>query len=86
MFIYSTKEEDHADHVLQVLKRLHRQGLQVDIDKCEFSTSKIKYLGMIVTINSIEMDAKKMKAIQCWETLSLVKKVQAFFGFANFYR
>ena len=44
ILIYSSKEEDHAGHVLKVLRTLHERGLQVDIDKCEFSTTRVKYL------------------------------------------
>ena len=86
VFIYSIKEEDYADYVLQVLKRLYRQELQIDIDKCKFSTTKVKYLSMIVTTNGIEIDAEKVKAIQRWKTPSSMKKVQMFLRFANFYR
>ena len=86
VLIYSTKEENHASHVLRVLRRLHEQGLQVDIDKCEFSTTRVKYLGMIVTTNGIEMDTEKTDAVQRWEAPTSVKEVQAFLGFANFYR
>ena len=85
VLIYSSKEEDHASHVLQVLRRLHARGLQVNIDKCEFNTTRVKYLGMIVTTNGIEMDTEKVEAIQKWEPPLSVKDVQAFLGFANFY-
>ena len=85
VLIYSGREEDHADHVLQVLRRLHERELQVDIDKCEFNTMRVKYLGMIVTTNGIEIDTKKVEAVQKWEAPSTVKEVQAFLGFANFY-
>ena len=40
---------------------------------------------MIVTIDGIKMDTKKVNIIQKWEALFLVKDVQAFLGFANFY-
>ena len=86
VLIYSNNESDHASHVLQVLRRLHKRGLQVDIDKCEFNTTRVKYLGMIVTTNGIEMDTEKVEAIQKWEAPLSVKDVQAFLGFANFYR
>ena len=85
VLIYTNKDEDHASHVLQVLRRLHKRGLQVDIDKYEFNTTRVKYLGMIMTTNGIEMDTEKVEAIQNWEAPLSVKKVQAFLGFANFY-
>ena len=86
VLIYTSKDKDYATHVLQVLKQLHKRGLQMDIDKCEFNTTRAKYLGMIVTTNGIEIDTKKVEAIQKWEALLSVKDVQAFLGFANFYR
>ena len=61
-------------------------GLQIDIDKCEFETSRVKYLGLIVRPGSIEMDPEKITAITSWQTPSCVKDIQRFIGFANFYR
>ena len=39
-----------------MLKQLHKQRLQVDIDKYEFFTTKVKYFVMIITTNGIEID------------------------------
>lgn len=39
-------------------------GLQMDIDKCEFSKKKVKYLNMIITTEGIEIDGEKTEAIQ----------------------
>ena len=86
VLIYSENEEEHSEQVLIVLTRLKEKGLQVDIDKCEFSVTKVKYLGLIVTTEGIKMDPEKIEAILKWETPGSVKDVQAFLGFANFYR
>ena len=86
VLIYTSKDENHASHVLQVLRRLHKRGLQVNIDKCKFNTTRVKYLGMIVTTSELEIDTKKVEAIQKREAPLSVKDVQAFLGFANFYR
>ena len=85
ILIYSKKSGDYAGQMLQVLRRLHEQRLQVDIDKCKFLTKRVKYLGMIVTIKGIKMDLDKIKAVQNWEALTSIKEIQAFLGFANFY-
>ena len=51
VLIYTSK--DYADHVFQVLRRFHKRGLQIDIDKCEFNTIWVKYLDMIVITNGM---------------------------------
>ena len=64
IMIYSTKEENHAGQVRKVLRRLHEQRLQMDMDKCKFLTKKVKYLGMIVTTKGIKMNVKKTDVVQ----------------------
>ena len=61
--IYTSKNEDHASHVLQMLRRLHKHRLQVNIDKYEFNTTRVKYLGMIVTTSGLKIDTEKVEAI-----------------------
>jgi transposase InsO family protein/predicted aspartyl protease len=77
----------HRRHTLQVLEKLQAAGLQLDIDKCEFEVQSTKYLGFIIEAgNGIRMDPAKVKAIEEWKAPTTVKGVQAFLGFANFYR
>ncbi|KAI9041041.1 uncharacterized protein KD926_007457 [Aspergillus affinis] len=86
VLIFSDSEKEHTEHVLKVLRRLRDRGLQVDIDKCDFDTREIKYLGLIVTTAGIRMDPEKVAAIREWQTPSSVKDVLSFVNFAGFYR
>ena len=38
----------HHEHVCKVLEQLRQAGLQISIDKCEFETHSIRYLGFII--------------------------------------
>lgn len=79
--------QDHREKVKKVLQRLSDAGLQLDIDKCEFEVTNVKYLGFIVDANEgISMDPEKVRAIKEWVAPHSVKGVRAFLGFANFYR
>lgn len=51
ILIYSENEEYHEQHVIQVLDRLRKAGLQADINKCEFGVTRTKYLGFIIITN-----------------------------------
>jgi len=46
----------------------------------------VEFLGMIVSEKGLEMCQDKIRAIRNWPTPNTLKEVQAFLGFANFYR
>jgi hypothetical protein len=88
ILIYSDGSlQDHRRKVKQVLQRLRDAGLQIDIDKCEFEATSVKYLGFIIKAGEgIHVDPEKVKAIQQWQAPRSVKEVRRFLGFANYYR
>ena len=45
---------------------------------------EIMFLGYVVTAQGIEMDEKKVKAIQDWPTPKSVSEVRSFHGLASF--
>ena len=66
ILIYSKTHREHVDHVHSVLGRLWEAGLQADIWKCKFHVQKTKFLGLILTIEGLEVDPEKIKAIRNW--------------------
>ena len=85
LIIYSKNEADHEKHVKMVLEWLCVAGLQVSIKKCEFHITWTKYLGFILTTDSIEVDPEKTQVIHDWRVPNTVWGVQSFLGFCNFY-
>lgn len=86
VLVYSNTLKEHRKHVNIVLQALRDAGLYLDIKKCEFEVQEVTYLGMIVSTAGVRMDPAKVACITGWEDCSNVKDVQAFLGFANFYR
>ena len=46
-----------------VLKRLQNAGLKYNIKKYKFYTTKVMYLGLIISGNRIKIDPKKVAII-----------------------
>ena len=86
ILIFSDNKEDHVKHVQEVLKRLREHDLFCKPEKCEFFRKLVEYLGLIISKGCIAMDEGKVKAILEWPVPKNVKDIQAFLGFANFYR
>ena len=53
--------------------------------KCDFNIEKIPILGVIVEKGQIKIEQEKIKVVKEWKTLTKVKDVKSFLGFANFY-
>ena len=83
--IGTDSEEDEEQKVRLVLQHFRDLGLSLKLSKCEFGKMEIKFLGMIVGSGCIRMDPAKVSAIATWPPLKMVKAVQSFVGFCNFY-
>jgi DUF438 domain-containing protein len=86
IIIYSNIKEEHKKQVWEVIERLWTFGLYAKLSKCIFSTNTIKYLGFVVTPEGIWMEEDQIRTIQEWLVPTLVKDIQSFIGFANFYQ
>jgi hypothetical protein len=86
ILIYSRTKEEHVKHVKLVLAKLGASRLLLKPEKCEFHKNQVEFLGYIIGTHGIKMDQAKVSAVTDWPTPTMVKEVQAFLGFANFYR
>src|SRR5882724_9392660 len=86
ILIFSNSLEEHRVHVRRILDHLCEYDLHSKPEKCLFHMQKIEFLGFMVTPTGISMDTAKTEAVSIWPTPSNLKAVQAFLGFANFYR
>ena len=86
IFINGTWSE-HCEHVNKMLDCLDEAGLFLNIKKCEFEMIRIKYLRFIINAGvSIQMNSEKIKAITEWQPFTMIKGVQSFLNFMNFYQ
>ena len=83
--IYSDDDAEHVEHVWPVLKRLQEHGLYVKLEKCEFHTRRVGFVGYVVTPNGMSMEEDHVSTIRDWPEPQTHRKVQVFLGFANFY-
>ena len=61
--IYNLTLEYHLVHLEKVFERLRQNQLYVKKEKCEFSHTKIKFLGHLISKSQIQMDGAKVEAI-----------------------
>ncbi len=78
--------EDHLEKLEEVLRRLHDAGIKVNATKSTFCALKIKYLGYVLTRDSIKPQSDKVQAILAIKPPTGVKQLRHFVGMVQYYR
>ena len=87
ILIYIEDDEDgHIAVVQWVLEQLRKFSLFVNLKKCCFHQKKFWFLGYVVSSEGIHIEDKKIEAVKQWPEPQLVRDIQVFLKFANFYQ
>jgi len=79
-------EEEHQALVEKVLEKYVEYELAVNLPKSEFHVEQILFLGHIINGQQVQIDPAKLEVMAKWPVAIKKNKVQAFLGFANYYR
>jgi len=79
-------EKGHNEIVEEMLKKLEENDLYIKPEKCIWKVRKIRFLGVVIGPNGIEMEKEKMNGVLSWPEPKNIKDVRKFLGLANYYR
>jgi hypothetical protein len=86
ILIYSETEKEHELLVKKVLQKLREAKLYASISKTSLHIREVEYIGYHILEKGVSMSEDKVEAVKEWPVPENIKAVQAFLGFANFYR
>ena len=86
ILIFSRTEQEHEEHLRQVLGRLRKERLCAKLSKCEFARREVEFLGHRIGADGLSTSPDKVKAVADWPTPRSVAEVRSFLGLAGFYR
>jgi len=63
ILIFGTCLKEHRQLIKEMLKRLQFNNLYAKVEKCFFEQSSIKYLGVIISENKVQIDEEKLSGV-----------------------
>lgn len=86
VIIYSKNLEEHERHLRLVMERLEQHGLRLNLSKCHFASTRLNYLGHVVTREGNTPQASHVAAIQAAAVPRTRKALRQFLGVVNWLR
>ena len=74
------------EHLEEAFCRLREAGVKIKYSKCDFSKSKIHYLGHLISAEGISPLTNKLDCIRNMQVPKGVKGIKQFLGFMGYYR
>lgn len=90
ILVASQSDDEHPDHVAQVMKRLGDHQLWIKPQKCQWAVREVDFLGHRIRATSagtvIEPCQSKIAAVADWPVPVNTSELRSFLGLSNFYR
>ena len=83
VLVHGANQEEHDRRVRATLHRLQEAGITLNIEKCQFFKTSVKFLGSIIDEQGIHADPTKTRAISEFPPPQNVKDLQHFMGMVN---
>lgn len=85
IIIYSNSLDQHVKDLNAMLSRPHKANLSLNMKKCHFFKSQLKFLGHVVSGKGVEIDQDKTEAVKDYPTPKDIKSLRKFLGLAGWY-
>ena len=85
ILVYNKDEELHLAYLRKFFGTLRKQKLYGNLNKCNFFTDCLIFLGYVVYKEGIKMDHSKVEEILNWPTPKSQYDIRSFHGLASFY-
>ncbi|XP_052746959.1 uncharacterized protein LOC112050731 [Bicyclus anynana] len=86
ILLFSENENEHEKLLHEVLERLNKYGVTLNIDKCELGKDTINFLGYEVSESGIKPPRERIDTISSYPKPKTVMELRRFLGMLNFYR
>ena len=83
VLVHGKDQTEHDQRLEAVLMCLVEAGVTLNLDKCQFSTDRVKFLGHVISSSGIEADPEKLQAIADLPPPQIVQEVRTFLGMVN---
>lgn len=86
ILIFSENAKEHSVHLKMIISALDEAGMKINIEKCQFFSSDVQYLGYKINTSGITVGKERLEEIRAYPRPSNLKTLRGFLGILNYYK
>lgn len=86
IIVYSKNFDDHILQVKELIDKLTKHNLKINLEKSEFFKKETILLGFKISTVGISIDPKKLEQIEQWPLPTTGKQMERYLGLVNYFR
>lgn len=86
ILVHSATFAEHINHLNKVLCKLTTAGFTINAAKCQFCKPEIKFLGHVISDQTVKPDRDRTEAILRYPVPKTQKQLRRFLGICNFHK
>ena len=86
ILVYSKTWDEHLLHLDIVLHTLMENQLYVNHSKYLIARNEMEYLGHVINVTGVAVDAAKIQSMETWPTPTTTIALRGFLGLTDYYR
>lgn len=84
ILVFGKTKQEHDQNLAAVLARLNKHNVKLNLDKCRFNQTKVKFLGFNLSRNGLSINEDKIKAVRDLREPETVAEVRSYLGLLTF--
>lgn len=84
ILVYGSSLEQHASRLEQVLQRVESTGLKLNLEKCTYRQSQLRFLAQLINETGVQPDPEKVDAIRQLPPPQNVQELKRVLGMVNY--
>ncbi|XP_064469299.1 uncharacterized protein K02A2.6-like [Ornithodoros turicata] len=84
ILVWGTDKEDYDQNLQRLLQRCREVNLKLNLKKCQFSRTEVKYLGHILTTEGLKVDPNRVEDIRAIAPPKNVHELRTFLGMITY--
>ena len=86
ILLWANSKDEMLKNLRLTLQRCQERCIKLNLEKCQFMVSEVKYFGHVISVDGIKPNSQKIQGLHDFPTPTCKADIQSLLGMINYLR